>query len=320
MTKAVKDCMPLANLRPKRRQCLQSAFIACFTLESSLKKIVMKNMTFLTITLISFTLLACSSAKVGVPTRFADQADYMKVKGVNGFTVNQSLSFGNYITGEMKRGWDFSGKWQASNISFKPQDQLVKFFNINTDNVSIKERNKFQFAIRDEKLMADVFAIEESSEKGKVYKTNSALGEVSQRDRLDYSFSAAIIPYNFDSKKPWKMLMSSQYDRKKDTARRLTDLPAAKEEGYATDGNETISIVPVRIDNVTTKSGKETKILGPAMLGGYELRMGDGVIAIVDILEPGIWMYKELDQPTRMIVAAIGASILVKRKQDVNIE
>jgi hypothetical protein len=257
---------------------------------------------------------------VGVPTRFADQADYMKVKGVNGFTVNQSLSFGNYITGEMKRGWDFSGKWQASNISFKPQDQLVKFFNINTDNVSIKERNKFQFAIRDEKLMADVFAIEESSEKGKVYKTNSALGEVSQRDRLDYSFSAAIIPYNFDSKKPWKMLMSSQYDRKKDTARRLTDLPAAREEGYATDGNETISIVPVRIDNVTTKSGKETKILGPAMLGGYELRIGDGVIAIVDILEPGIWMYKELDQPTRMIVAAIGSSILLKRKQDVNNE
>lgn len=280
----------------------------------------MKNMTFLTVTLFSFTLLACSSAKVGVPTRFAEQADYMKVKGVNGFTVNQSLSFGNYITGEMKRGWDFSGKWQASNISFKPQDQLVRFFNINTDNFSQKDRNKFQFAIRDEKLMADVFAFEESTESGKVYKTNNGLGEVTQRDRLDYSFSAVIVPYNFDSKKPWKMLMSSSYDRRKDTARRITDLPAANEEGYATDGHETISIVPVRIDQVTTKSGKQTNLLGPSMLGGYELRIDDGVIAVVDILDPSIWMYKELDKPTRMIVAAIGSSILLKRKQDVNNE
>lgn len=278
----------------------------------------MKNTLYILIAVTSIVFSACTAAKVGVPTQFASQADHMKVKGVNGFTINQSLTFGNYITGEMKRGWDFSGKWQASKISFKPEDQLFKFFNINRDDISVKESNKFQFTVRDEKLIADVFAFEESKEKGIIYKTNSPLGEVEQRNSLDYSFSAAIVPYNFDTKKPWKLIISSKYDRKKDTARRIGDLPYAEEVGYATDGVETISILPLRIDNVTTKNGKQTNVLGPAMLSGYELRIGDGVIGIVDILEPSIWMYKDLDKPTKMIVAAIGSSILLKRKQDVN--
>ncbi|MCU0396062.1 MAG: hypothetical protein MUF29_09130 [Chitinophagaceae bacterium] len=280
----------------------------------------MKNALNSLVALFSLALFSCTAAKVGVPAQFASQADHMKVKGVNGFTINQSLNFGPYITGEMKRGWDFSGKWQASNISFRPEDQIYKFFNIGLDNKTVRERNKFQFAIRDGKLMADVFAFEESVEKGRVIKTATLLGEVEQRNSLDYSFSAAIVPYNFATKQPWKLVISSSYDRRKDTARGLMDLPYAEEAGYATDGQETISIKPLRIDKVTTKSGKNTNVLGPAMLSGYELRIEDGVIAVVDILEPSIWIYRELDQPTRMIVAAIGSSILLKRKQDVNNE
>jgi hypothetical protein len=279
----------------------------------------MRNILHSLTALSALFLFSCTAAKVGVPTQFASQADHMKVKGVNGFTINQSLNFGPYITGEMKRGWDFSGKWQASTISFRPEDQLYKFFNIDLDNKSVKESNRFQFAIRDGKLMADVFAFEQSVEKGRVLKT-SALGEVEQRNSLDYSFSAAIVPYNFNTKSPWKLEISSRYDRRKDTARGLMDLPYAEEVGYATDGADTISIRPLRIDNVTTKSGKNTNVLGPAMLSGYELRIDDGVIGVVDILEPSVWMYRELDQPAKIIVAAIGASILLKRKQDVNNE
>lgn len=278
----------------------------------------MKNILFLLTATASLLLASCTVAKVGVPTRFAEQADYLKVKGVNGFTFNQSLSFGNYITGEMKRGWDFSGKWQASNISFKPQDQLFKYFNINRDDVRVTDRNKFQYAVRDEKLMADVFAFEESKENSTLYKTNTPLGEIEQRNGLQYKFSAAIVPYNFDNKRPWQLLLTSDYDRRRDTARRLGDLPYAREAGYATDGTDTIGIRPLRIDQVTSKSGKQMKIWGPSMLSGYELYSGDGLLAVVDILHPAMWIYKDLDQPTKMIVACIGSSLLLKRKQDVN--
>jgi len=56
------------------------------------------------------------------------------------------------------------------------------------------------------------------------------------------------------------------------------------------------------------------------MLSGYELRIEDGVIGVIDILQPTVWMYKELDAPTKLVTAAIGATILLKRKQEVHNE
>jgi len=159
--------------------------------------------------------------------------------------------------------------------------------------------------------------LEATTEKGKVYNTNTALGTISQRDQLNYDFSAIIVPYNFEPKETWKLVMQSNYDRKKDTARRIGDLPATTDNFYASNGKETITIHPLRITQTTNAKGKTAKIWGPGILSGYELRIDDGVIAVIDIVDPTVWIYKELDKPTKMIVSAIGSAILLKRKQDV---
>lgn len=277
----------------------------------------MKKITILILASVSMQWMACTVAKVGVPAQFAAQADQLKVKGLNGFTFNQSLNFGLYTASEIKKGWDVSSKWQVSNISLRPEDMMIRLLNINTDRFSSKEKNKFQFTIRDEKLMADVFALEATTEKGKVYNTNTALGTISQRDQLNYDFSAIIVPYNFEPKETWKLVMQSNYDRKKDTARSIGDLPATTDNFYASNGKETITIHPLRITQTTSAKGKTTKIWGPGILSGYELRIDNGVIAVIDIVDPTVWLYKELDKPTKMIVSAIGSAILLKRKQDV---
>ena len=280
----------------------------------------MNTNTTLRILFATMLFASCTVAKVAVPDAFSSQAEELRVKGLQGFTFNQSLNFGPYITGEMKRGWDMSSKWQASQISFRPQDQLLRFFNIQTDNLRQTEKNKFQFAIRDGKLMADVFAFETFTERGKVYKSNSIFGEVSQTNYQHYDFSAAIVPYNYSHGQPWKLVMQSEYDRRKDTARNLLDQPYVNSTYYATDGKDSITIHPLYIKNVTTGSGKNTQLLGPPMLSGYELRIEDGVIGVIDILQPTVWMYKELDAPTKLVTAAIGATILLKRKQEVHNE
>lgn len=278
----------------------------------------MKKITILILAAISMQWMACTVAKVGVPAQFASQAEQLKVKGLNGFTFNQSLDFGLYTASEIKRGWDLSSRWQASNISLRPQDMMVRLFNINTDRFSSKESNKFQFTIRDEKLMADVFAFESTTEKGKVFNTNTALGTISQRDQLNYDFSALIMPYNFEPKDAWKLVMQSNYDRKKDTTRNIIGLPTTTDNYYASNGKETITIHPLRITSTTNKNGKTAKIWGPGILSGYELRIDNGVIAVIDIVDPTVWLYKELDKPTKMVAAAIGSAILLKRKQDVH--
>ena len=74
---------------------------------------------------------------------------------------------------------------------------------------------------------------------------------------------------------------------------------------------------PLRIDKVTTKSGKDTKVIGGKILTGYEMRWDDGVVAIIDIMDNNIWLANNLDAPDKLILSSIASSILLKRMQDV---
>jgi hypothetical protein len=77
---------------------------------------------------------------------------------------------------------------------------------------------------------------------------------------------------------------------------------------------------PLRIDNVTTKSGKQTKVIGGKMLSGYELQWDGGVVAIIDILDNNVWIYNDLEPSERFILSSISSAILLKRMQDVEKE
>ena len=113
------------------------------------------------------------------------------------------------------------------------------------------------------------------------------------------------------------MVLINKYDITKDTAHRLFDRPYVEEEGYATNGKESIAIRPLRIDNVTTKGGKETKVFGGKMLAGYELQWDRGVVAIIDILDNAVWVQNSLEPSDKLILSSIASAILLKRMQDV---
>lgn len=261
---------------------------------------------------------SCTAAKVSVPNQFKSQATAMKVKGLNGMMINQTLKFGDYQTSRVKRGWDFTGGIQYTKFRLKPEEMVLRVFNIETDKKSFNQRNKFQYTIEDGKLMAEVFAQEKFNEKELVYKSNNPLiGDFSKTQRYEYSFSAAILPIQAGNNDPWSLVLINKYDAAKDTARRIFDRPYVETEGYATNGKENITIRPLMIRNVTTKGGKQTKVVGGPMLSGYELRIDNGVIAVIDILDNTVWMYNELDAFTRLIVSSISSAILLKRIHDV---
>jgi len=114
---------------------------------------------------------------------------------------------------------------------------------------------------------------------------------------------------------PWQLVVYNTYDRAKDTARRLFDMPYVEEEGYATNGNETITLKPVRVASMTAKNGRQAQF-PVKILSGYELRIDDGVIAIIDSLSNKLYVYKELDEPTRLIVASISSALLLRQLED----
>jgi hypothetical protein len=242
----------------------------------------------------------------------------MPVKGLNGWMIHQKLSFGNYTTSSIKRGWDFSGSMQYSKFSLKPEEMLLKVLQVDTDKRSLAQKNKFQYTLQDGNLVAEIFATEKFSEKDLVYKSNNPyIGGASTTLRYEYAFTAAIIPLTAQNSEPWSLVLINRYDITKDTARKLFDRPYVEEEGYATNGKESIAIRPLRLENVTTKNGKSTKVFGGKMLSGYELRIDNGVVAIIDLLDNNIWLYNDLDAPSKLILSSVSSAILLKRMQDV---
>ncbi len=266
-------------------------------------------------------LTSCTAAKVSVPPQFSSQSTKMQVKGLNGWMINQKLTFGNYRTSSIKRGWDFSGGLQYTKFRLRPEEQVLKVFNIDTDKKSLVEKNKFQYTIEDGNLVAEVFATERFNEKQLVYKSNNPyIGSASKTLRYEYAFTAAILPLTAQNNEPWSLVLINRYDADKDVNRKLFERPYVEEEGYATNGKETIAINPLRIEKVTTKSGKDTKVFGGKMLSGYELRIDNGVVGVIDILDNSIWMYNDLEAPTKLMLSSIASAILLKRVQDVQKE
>jgi hypothetical protein len=268
--------------------------------------------------LAAIILSSCTAAKLSVPEAFQKQSTNHQVKGLNGWMINQKLSFGPYQTSSIKRGWDFTSSVQYTKFNISPEEALLKVFDINTDRRNLNQKNKFQYTLEEGNQLAEIYATEKFSEKQLVYKSNNPyIGSASKTNKYDYAFTAAIVPLALKEKDPWSLVLINRYDIANDTPRRIFDRPYVEEEGYATNGKENIAIRPLRIENVTTKNGKQTKVFGGKMLSGYELQWDGGVVAIIDILDNSIWLYNDLESSEKFILSSIASAILLKRMQDV---
>jgi hypothetical protein len=262
-------------------------------------------------------LASCTAVKLSVPDNFSSQATRMPVKGLNGWMINQQLTMGNYQTSKIKRGWDFSSSLQYTKFRLRPEEYILRVLDIDVNHQNLKQRNKFHYTIGDGQEIAEIYATEKFSEKQLLYKSNNPwIGSASKTKKYEYAFTAAIIPLG-KNEAPWSLVLINSYDIAKDTARRLFDRPYVEEEGYATNGKDNIAIRPLRIDEVTTKSGKQTKVFGGKMLSGYELRMDDNVVAIIDLLDNTVWMYNDLQPSEKLILSSVASAMLLKRMQDV---
>ena len=134
--------------------------------------------------LVIFT--SCTTAKLAVPTQFSSQATRYPVKGLNGWMINQQLSFGPYQTSKIKRGWDFTASVQYTKFRMSPEEALLKVFDINTDKGTNYQRNRFQYTLTEGGLEAEIYATEKFQEKQLVYKSNNPyIGGASKTNRYD---------------------------------------------------------------------------------------------------------------------------------------
>src|SRR5690349_10493252 len=161
-------------------------------------------------------MIGCSSPKMAVEPAFARQATKMKVEGLNGWMTNQHLSFGDYQTSRIRRGWDFENSFQYTKFKLRPEEMLLQVFNVSTDNKNLAKKNKFQYTIEQGNEVAEVYATEQFSESQLVYKSdNPYIGSASKTKKYEYAFAAGIIPVTLKNKAPWSLVLINSYDIKK---------------------------------------------------------------------------------------------------------
>lgn len=259
---------------------------------------------------------SCTTIKLAVPVQFSSQSTSMHVKGLSGWMVHQKLSFGQYQTSAVKRGWNISSAQTDRSSGVTTEDRLLKVFNIDRSTMTVNQKNKYQFTVQDGNQSTEIFCLEKLTKEQLVVKSNNRwLGDTYDIKNYQYSFTAAILPMKVKEDAPWQLVLYNNYDQKKDTARRLFDMPYVEEEGYVTNGTETIRIRPLRVQQFTTKDGREAKF-PVKMMSGYELRIDDGVVGIIDSFDNNIWMYNELDADTKLLLAAISSALMLRKIQD----
>jgi hypothetical protein len=263
------------------------------------------------------TTVSCSTTKLAVPDQFSSQATRYPVKGAQGWLVNQQLSFGDYSTSRIKRGWHISSGIPYNNGFISAQDALLHIFGVEMMQEGNNEKSKLRYTLTNRHNSAEIFGSE-------VYKTHDLVlnagrrpvigGEYSTLLNSSYIYAAAIIPKDTSGTGLWSLLMARTYDIRKDTARHLFDAPYAEEKGYATNGRDTIKIRTLRLNTFTHKSGKVSNtLLGAKVLSGYELSTNDGVVGIIDAMDKAIWLYNEQEERQKFILCAMGTAILLKQ-------
>lgn len=265
--------------------------------------------TFFVLAIAIASMVGCKPIQLAIPEQFSSQAVAMPVKGLNGFT-NRPLNFGNFSTSKIKHG----GFGQMSKSTW--EQQIVNILGVEAGTRKTNEKSRYRYTINDGRNEAEVYCQEIKSTQSFHLNTNvSWMGDISRTNQWQYCFSSAIRPIQLVDDF-WQVKLFNNYDRRKDTARKIFDLPYVEEIGFATNGKDTLQIKPVRINNFTTPKGRETK-MPVKILTAYELRLDDGVVAIIDTFSHTVWMYKELDAPTKLIIASVSSALLLRKVQDV---
>lgn len=178
-----------------------------------------------------------------------------------------------------------------------------------------QEKGRYRYSIHDNSQAADVYAVEHYSRISLNIPTGTrVLGTISRTLQSAYNFTVAIMPAN-ETETSWKLVMQTGYDVKNDTARRIFDLPYQHESGILTNGKDSITIHPLRVNNMQDLKGR-SGTYPVRILSGYELRIDDAVVAIIDRIHPTLWFYQDLEPATRFAIAAAGSAMLLRKMQD----
>lgn len=221
---------------------------------------------------------SCSTSNIAVSENLRQNSSVMEVKGNAGLLINQKISFSNFYTSPIKRGWTNRTELTVLGIKHEKAKQPIEFtqFGLNASSADIVGSSNFD---------NNMFKLFKGLEN---YANNFWNG-----------YFGVIIPK--DGSATWEVLVENDHSN--------NSLKSETDNGIAMDeqGNS--------IEIKGTKQLSENKFFtDDSKTFGYELFQNGESIGAVSVLGNGkVWIKNSLSPQDKLIVASL-SSILISKQ------
>lgn len=244
----------------------------------------MKNVIWLLLS-IYMSLAACTTPQMLLQEPLASEATPMPVKGRQGWLINQRLSFGNYQTDRVQRGWTFSYGIDLFLTELQGAQQKFSF--------TIEDERGQRFTVMSaHKLRGLVIPVDRFALKAKPAVEELLSFTVQTKDMM------AATLYDHQEQAVWHMLMMHPDDFRKN----------GKYVGLlSNDADAPIQIVPVRKLAAQKSWGRD--------IVGFEFQQDGKSLAAVELLNQGrVWVNQSLSDDMQSLLAAACAGLLLQQE------
>lgn len=216
---------------------------------------------------------ACHPARLAYSPGLQTETTALAVKGRNGFQIGQKISFGEYQTGKVRRGWT-SGYEIPFRISFRGAKEKLSYDLKSPEGASAEVSCVSKFKAVEYQLVRDYFSIP-------IKVDNFFVGNI----------------FLHESGSNWDFIVYNPEG----------GYLLGEASGYAQNGSQRIDFVPIR------KLEGQPDWLDPLTVYGYEFRLGDETIGAVSLVNKGeVRLAENKDAEIRLVVAAVATGLLLR--------
>lgn len=260
----------------------------------------MKRIVYATLSAIILT-SSCTPFKMTVSDELKTNNDEYAVKGRNGTRIKQKISFGGYVTTNIKRSWT-KGSSSRSGIGYWETSQHEWVNIISTEY--IKRKQTIRFNLADQKNISEVYCVSRFNAKElEIGKNPNSLLNIGMDilgigGKSSSNYYVQIYTTGKDER-PWEMIIDNQ----------LSQSRPKEYIGYlAKSQSEYYSIVPV---TKLEKNGKSGNILAGSI--GFEFRNAQGqAVAAVSLIDNGMVFLGKSNAEERFLLANACTALLLQ--------
>lgn len=251
--------------------------------------------------LVALIFTSCTPLKMTVSDELKANNDEYTVKGRNGTRIKQKITFGDFVTTNIKRSWT-RGNSSRSGIGYGGTAQQEWVNIISTEYINKKQTIRFNLA--NGSLLSEVYCVSRFNSRDlEIGKSPNSLLNIGMDilgigGKSSSSYYVQIFASEKDER-PWEMVIDNQ----------LSQARPKEYIGYiAKSRTEYYSIVPV---TKLEKNGKSGNILAGSI--GFEFRdPNERAVAAVSLIDNGMVFLGKLSGEERFLLANACTALLLQ--------